>query len=110
MLYRIVAKFGPSDGKRWSDYLQWRGLHLTRFDSVDGILRPSLFAPKTEQDWQHCVSEDFKTDLITDLSFANSILLRYEDAEIVGIELEVDERHVPGPNFVGYDIIDGYCD
>jgi len=44
------------------------------------------------------------------VSFANAILSRYEDAEIVGVELEVDQYHVPGPHFVGYDIIDGYCD
>jgi len=52
MLYRIIAKFGPNDEQRWADYIRWRGLsHLTRFDSVDGILRPSLFVPKTDQDW-----------------------------------------------------------
>jgi len=111
MLYEVMAKFGPSDEERWSDYIWWRGLHhLTRFDSVDSILRPSLFVPKTDQDWQHCVSADFKIGLITDVSFATSILSRYEDAEIVGVELEVDQSQIPGLHCVGYDIIDGYCD
>lgn len=53
MLYRIIETFGPHNGKRWSDYIHWRGLtRLTRCDSVDGILRPSLFVPETDQDWR----------------------------------------------------------
>ncbi len=108
MYYRILEKFGPQDGDRWSSYLQWRGLtHLTRFDSIDGIIRPTLFAPKTEVDWQNCVNEDFRTDLITSLSFARDVFSRFQNAGIVGIEPDVDIGHTPAEGFVGYDILDG---
>lgn len=110
MFYRIVSKFGPADGARWHGYLKWRRLsHLTRFDSVDGILRPSLFVPKSEDDWRYCVNADFKTDLITDLGYARSILSCFENAEIVGVDCDVESDYVPAANFLGYDIIDGDC-
>ena len=55
-----MEKFGPEDGDKWKRYLDLRGLNLTKFDSVDGILRPDLFAPDSDEDWQHCVNENDK--------------------------------------------------
>ncbi len=42
MYYKIIPKFGPEDDG-WKNYIDWRGLKLNRFDSVDGILRNDLF-------------------------------------------------------------------
>ena len=108
--YKIVKRFGPGDGEMWREYLKWRGLELTRFDSVDGILRPSMFVPKTGRDWKNCVEEDYMIHLITSLAYAKSILSRYEGATIVGVELDVERDYVPAAGLLGYDIIDGYCD
>jgi hypothetical protein len=60
MYYKIIERFGPEDGDKWKKYLHWRGLQLTSFDSVYGILRPDLFEPVSKEDWNHCVNEDCK--------------------------------------------------
>lgn len=54
----------------WVSYNEWRGLHLTEFDSVDGILRPNLFEPELQIDWDNCVNEDYMINFITNLEYA----------------------------------------
>lgn len=110
MYYKLVERFCPEDGKRWQSYLEWRGLILTEFESVDGILRPDLFEPETKDDWENCVNEDFKLNLITDLDYARSARARYESAVLVGVEIELDAGYVPKNGLLGFDIVDGYCD
>jgi len=110
MYYKIVDSFGPQDGDRWQRYLEWRGLNLTGFDSVDGILRPDLFEPKSEEDWRNCVNEDYKLSLITNLDYARKILNRYDNPVLVGVEMELEGRSLPKNGLLGFDIIDGYCD
>ena len=108
--YKIVENFGPEDGDRWKRYLYWRGLNLTKFDSADAILRPDLFAPDSDEDWQHCLNENFKLSIITDLDYARRILKRYGNSVLIGVEIEIEEGYAPKAKFLGYDIIDGYCD
>ena len=110
MYYKIVKKFGPDDGERWEGYIKWRGLNLIKFDSVDGILRPDLFTPESGEDWRNCVNENFKLNMITDLKYANSVLKRYENSSLVGVEIDIQEGYTPGSGFLGFDIIDEYCD
>jgi hypothetical protein len=95
MLFTIVEDFGKTLGESWSSYLEWRGVSLERFDSLDGMLRPSLFTPETVEDWGHVVAArkvhfSLGTGVIVGFS--------YSDHE------EINER------FLGYDIIDGWCD
>jgi hypothetical protein len=107
MLYRILSRFGPEDGAKWQEYLQWRGLRLDRFDSIDSILRPSLFNPETVLDWDNCVQADYRLDLITSLDYATSILGRYKNVVIVGVQPDVDSvRKTVGLS--GYDVIDAF--
>ena len=110
MYYKIVENFGPENGEKWKGYLQWRGLSLTKFDSVDGILRPDLFAPESKEDWQHCVNKDFKINMITDLDYAKIVLKRYNNSALVGVEIELEKGYVSKAGLLGYDIIDGYRD
>jgi hypothetical protein len=105
-----MEKFGPGDGDRWRDYLTWRGLKLTSFDSVDGILRPDLFEPESNEDWHNCVNADFKLSLITNLDYAKRNLERYDDPVLIGVELELEEDYAPKDRLLGFDIIDGYCE
>jgi hypothetical protein len=109
MYYKIVKSFGPHDGERWQNYLAWRGLNLTSFDSVDNILRPDLFEPESNKDWRNCVNEDYKLSLITNLDYAKSILNRYDDSALVGVEIELKDGYVPKGGLLGFDIIDSYC-
>ena len=110
MYYKIVERFGPQDEEKWQSYIQWRGLNLTSFDSVDGILRQDLFMPESKEDWHNCVNEDNKLSFITSLDYARKVLDQHENAIIVGVDVELEEGYVPGDEFLGFDIIDGYCD
>jgi hypothetical protein len=110
MYYKIVKGFGPESGEKWKDYLHWRGfLHLKGFDSVDGILRPDLFVPTSAEDWKHCVKEDYKTSLLTDLDYAAKFAAELGKGLIVGVEIELQEGYSPQNGILGYDILDEYC-
>lgn len=108
MYYKVVDNFGPDDGARWTDYLRWRGLHLTRFDSVDGPLRGSLFSPESEDDWKNCVQEDFKVCLITNFEYAKKIQQLYQHSEIVGVDFPVDSKYQSMTGLLGFDILDSH--
>ena len=110
MFYKIVERFGPEDGDRWQSYLEWRGLNLTTFDSVDGILRPDLFEPESDEDWHNSVNEPNRLNLITNLGYAKGILDRYDNPVLIGVEIELEEGYVAKYGLLGFDIIDGYCD
>lgn len=108
MLFTIVESFSPNDGDRWQSYCQWRGLAFKRFDSIDGILRPSLFDDPTGEDWHHVVNEDFKLHLITDYDYAVQKHREMSQGDLVG--LKFSEHDESNPRFLGFDLIDGYCD
>jgi hypothetical protein len=110
MYYKIVEDFGPQDADRWQTYIRWRGLSLTRFDSVDGLLRPDLFDPESDEDWRNCcVSGMYKQSLITSHAYAKAIFGRYPNAVLLGVDIELEEGYVAQDGFLGFDIIDGYC-
>ncbi len=110
MLYVIVEKFGPHSSESWESYIGWRKVSFSSFDSVDSLLRPILFEPESEEDWSNSVNEDFKINMITNLPYAMKALGRYENAEIVGVEIELEQEPITKDGLLGYDIIDGFCD
>ncbi|QWV94294.1 hypothetical protein KP004_03670 [Geomonas oryzisoli] len=110
MYYKVIEKFGPNDGNRWNDYLKWRGLHLTRFESVDGVLRGDIFDPKSDEDWQNCIQEDYKISLITNLEYAKKVLGQHDNAEIVGIDFPEDHHYQPSAGLLGFDVLDSHWD
>jgi len=109
MYYKIIEKFGPQNIDRWRSYLAWRGLNLTCFDSVDGILRPDLFEPKSREDWDNCVREDFKLGLISNLDYAKKVLEKTSHSALVGVEIELDENYSPQDGLLGFDILEREC-
>lgn len=110
MFYKIVQAFGPESGEKWMKYLNWRGFHhLKCFDSVDGILRPDLFIPSTIEDWKHCLNEDYKTSLLSDLDYVARFKARLGEGTIVGVEIELEKGYSPQNGILGYDILDEYC-
>ena len=109
MYYKIIEQFGPNDGEKWTGYINWRGLALESFDSVDSLLRPDLFIPKSNSDWENCVNEDFKLSLITNSQYAESIIPSYKNAILIGVETDIGERYETKESFLGFDIIDEQC-
>lgn len=108
MLYTIVEPFSVADGQKWASYCEWRGLTFERFDSIDGILRPNLFDTPEDSDWEHIVNENFMLHLITDFSHAMHKHAQIGRGDIVGLRFENHDAEDEG--FLGFDIIDGYCD
>ena len=108
MLFTIIESFSPKDGDAWTKYCAWRGITFERFDSIDGILRPSLFNPQNDADWHHVVAEDFMNRFIKDIDFALATYQVIGQGDLVGVRFNAhDERD---DRFLGYDLIDGYCD
>jgi len=102
MLFTLVESFGPSNGEAWTSYLGWRGLSFSRFESIDGILRPALFRPETTEDWAQTVAPHY----ISDLTRARKKQVDIGRGDIVGLNFEShDESH---PDFLGFDLIDGH--
>ena len=66
--------------------------------------------PESKENWHNCVNEDNKLSFITSLDYARKVLDQHENAIIVGVDVELEEGYVPGDEFLGFDIIDGYCD
>ena len=111
MYYKIVESFGPDKSEAWKKYIEWRGLRdLTSFQSIDGGLRQSLFHPESEEDWRHCLSADFRTDLITSLDYARMVLAKHDKAELIGVTPEVEANFSPEKGLLGYDILDCFGD
>lgn len=108
MLFTIVEDFGIANGEAWSNYLEWRGLDFDRFDSLDGMLRKSLFTPESVEDWDHVVKENFMIDYLTDFEYAQQMHTRIGAGSLMGFAYSEHDESDEG--FLGYDIIDGYCD
>ncbi len=109
MFYTIVKSFSRADGDSWASYCNWRGIDFERFDSIDGLLRPSVFEPVTKEDWSHVILEDYKCHYITDSDYA---CRKHQEIGLHSILLGVsfDEQEEDNPGFLGYDLIDGYLD
>jgi hypothetical protein len=108
MLFTIVEDFGVANGEAWTNYPEWRGMLFERFDSLDGILRKSLFTPESTEDWDHVVCEDFMVSYLTDLDYAHETHSRIGAGSLMGFAYSEHDESDEG--FLGYDIIDGYCD
>ena len=107
MLFTIIEDFGVANGEKWTDYLEWRCMHFERFDSLDGILRSSLFTPESTEDWDHVVHENFMITYLTDFNYARDLHARIGAGSLIGFTYSDHDELDEG--FLGYDIIDGYC-
>lgn len=108
MYYKVVQPIS-TDRPEWEKYLSWRKLSFTSLDSLDNFLQPDLFEAHTAEDWQHCVNEDFKLNLITDLQYAIAFANDHPQARILGVDIELEEPPTKTEKLLGYDILDRYC-
>src|SRR3990167_623215 len=108
MYFKIVEPFGPKNEEKWENYLKWRELAFSKFDSVDHILRPDLFEPESAQDWDNCVCADYKLNLITNLEYAKKINDKHPDGVLIGVEIELEKDVEFKYDLLGYDIVDEY--
>ena len=106
MLYTLIESFSPADGDKWTKYCSWRGVQFDRFDSIDGIMRPSLCREPEDGDWPHVVKENFRLHYFTDFDYAASKRIKIGRGELIGVELHAHDE--ASPDFLGYDLLDGY--
>ncbi|WP_154650817.1 hypothetical protein [Reinekea blandensis] len=109
MYYKVVKKFGLDFGSDWSSYKEWRNFEFSSFESVDALLRPDLFEPKSDEDWDNCVNEDYKLNLITNLEYAAKVHSRFKNSDLVGVEIELETPPKETTELLGFDILDEYC-
>lgn len=108
MFFKVVRPIS-TESQEWLKYLSWRSFKFTALDSLDNFLQPDLFEAHSTEDWQHCVNEDFKLNLITDLEYALNFAKKYPNARVLGVEIELEAAVEENENLLGYDILDRYC-
>ena len=107
-IFTILESFGPAQGDVWNSYIAWRGLSLERFDSIDGILRPRLFTPVSNEGWEHVSEESGAGYGIIDYEYAVRMRTRMGRGDIVGMRWHAHDES--DSTFLGYDLIDSYFD
>ena len=110
VFYKIVKPFGPRSGDEWRKYIEWtQQKSIDRFDSADGMLRENCFEPKTEEDWENCVNENFKLNLLTSRDYALKVKAENPGSEMIGVDIEIDGTYQEKEGCLGYDVVDRYC-
>lgn len=110
MFYKVVNQFGPRDGEAWVKYLEFSKLYqITDFCSFDSILNNDVFTPSTEEDWNNCINENFKINIITNLAYARRIQSKNSNSRIFGVIIDPSVNKAYGDDLLGFDIIDGFC-
>ena len=109
MVYKVVKQFKKEDDiEKWHPYMNFSGLNqIEAFCSLDGMLNYSLFTPDSVEDWDNCVKEDYKIDMITNLAYAKAVAERYPGAHIFGLIIDPQQAETPREGqLLGYDILD----
>jgi len=105
MMYK-TCKSIDYQSSEWQNYLAWRKMPFTSFESADSSLNQFNFVPLENDDWKHIVTiENFLTDLVTDLDHAMWYAKKHDFDTL--IELDFVEQEDPQRNKLGYDILDG---
>ncbi len=109
MFYKVVRQFKQADDpEQWREYMSFSRLdQIEAFCSLDGMFNYSLFTPETIEDWDNCVNEDYKIDMITTLDYAKIIAKKYPGARIFGLIIDPQQTEMPKDGQrLGYDILD----
>ena len=101
MLFTIVEDFSSNSGESWKTYCEWRGITFDRFDSLDGMMRPSLFDPDTIEDWDNVVCKDFMSRFITNLDYARRKFEDLGSGVLMGFSLLEHDEADPGCSALG---------
>ncbi len=110
-LYTIRQRFTP-DLSRWDSYIEFSGFKQIReLITLDSMMCPSIISELRDEDWNHNVHEDWKTEL-----FYNSEYLITRDGfdsktqQVLGIIQRPERSASTLPNLenCGFDIMDSY--
>ncbi|WZO98729.1 hypothetical protein EP7_000317 [Isosphaeraceae bacterium EP7] len=112
VIYRVTERFDPSCGESWANYIAWSGLtQLREVVSLDGMLCPRVFGDLTDDDWDHNVQEDYKTDMFHDLDYVLGKLAGDDRSNVLALMQNPTADEVGSfldPRFVfrGFDLMD----
>jgi hypothetical protein len=113
--YRIVARFSPSWGEAWANYITCFDLtHLSEVVGLDCSLCPSIVQEYTDEDWAHLVHEEHLFGCFADHEYALQRVWDTFDAErhqILAVAREplpedLAQAELRGFTFLGLDLIE----
>jgi hypothetical protein len=107
MLYTIIKSFSATNDS-WDSYCHWRGLNFAKFDSIDGLLRPSLFVPKTTEEGLRTCPDVGNFNYLTDREYAEKKWHEIGSGDLVALRFSDHDEKQKG--FLGFDLVDGYYD
>jgi hypothetical protein len=111
MLFKVVNQFKKHDDEdSWKAYMEFSGLEqVTDFCSLDSSLNDSVFEPESNEDWNNCVNEDYKTEFITNLDYAKQVQRKNPGSQIFGLIIDPQNSgEYEQDRLLGFDIVDGY--
>jgi hypothetical protein len=111
-LFTLRERFTREHANRWHAYLKFSGFtHIDELVTLDSMMCPDVITDLRDEDWNHNVHEDFRTDLFWDPDY----LMKRQplDAKrhqlLAVLELPNGTEDPPsGFTDCGFDIMDSY--
>jgi hypothetical protein len=111
-LFIATERFDPTDGETWQKYFEWAKIPaLKEVVSLDISLCNPLVNELSDEDWNHIVCEDFRSNYFKDLDY---LALKVKDVQrknVLGLYRNPDTHISTAPaqrdfGFIGYDLIE----
>jgi hypothetical protein len=109
MLFKVISQFSKDDNNSWENYIEFSHLdQITDYCSLDSLLNYSVFTPESKEDWENCVNENSKLDMITNIDYARKIAANHPGSKVLGIVINPGNTGMDFPErLLGFDILDG---
>jgi hypothetical protein len=111
-LFIATERFDPSDGEGWTNYVKWARIpNLVEVVSLDGMLCPHLPRELEDEDWNHIVNADFRSNYFYHLDYLMQRIVGETRRNILGLYRNPDRHFDAAPaagafDFIGYDLIE----
>ncbi len=116
LLFVAKRSFGPAQGEKWLDYVEWSGLRqLREVVSLDQLLCPTVPAELVAADWEYNVHADYLTSYFHSLDHLKRRVAGEPDLNLLAViqnpgPADLDGTNPPGFTFMGFDVVDVYGD
>ena len=111
-LFIATERFDPSDGQKWSRYIEWAKLgELVEVVCLDTVLCPCIIQELIDEDWKHIVCEDYRLNYFRELDYLIGRIAGVSRRNVLGLYRNPDAHINVAPaegkfSFVGYDLIE----
>ena len=107
-----TERFGPWDGRTWTEYVKWSGLEqLEELVSLDSMLCNTVLPDTKDEYWPYIVNEDYMLDFFVDLKFLLAETSHTDDKNVLCVFLNPPKDPAAPTDilpfeFLGYDLVD----